>query len=434
MDDDEDHSLLVDLNTSLVLCSGEVRSVKKYANLAADSFFLKKEGQQMLFCLTRICKNYKHALPTELLTELTSTPASPSQTPVDDQSKNQDNSGALVLTESILNQTGQHCLSMVRTIVIDSPTSEELTFVRNLLPFIPHPRNIQINGGRFTSYDAELIESMVANIHFSNYLHSLKLNNIKLTSTCVNKIASLLHQAGNLHELDLSWNPLYSSVNDLVENLDHVTVLRLRGVNMGEKEAAVLGASLACINGLQELDISHNALGHGIIELANHLDCVPFLRVMNLQNTEMGEQEATAVFRCLPSITELEVLDLSSNPLGYGIIELAKHLNFVTGLKGLNLSDTQMGEEEVSALACALKDVPDLYKLDLSHNPLGRGISVLIQHLSSVPQLHFLWLFGVKMTKLEAKELCTANGIDRALATDYHVSVLFLLTFICPPF
>ena len=434
IDDDEVHSLLVDLNTSLVLCSGEVRSVKKYANLAADSFFLKKEGQQMLFCLTRICKDYSHALPTELLTELTSTPVSISQKPVNEQSKNQDISGTLALTENILDRTGPHCLSMVRDILIENnPTSDELTVVKNVLPFIPHPRDIDINSIIFTSYDAGLIESMVANIHFSDNLHSLKLNNINLTSMCGNEIASSLYQAGNLHELDLSENPLYSSVNDLVENLDRVTVLRLRDVNMGEKEAAVLGASLACINRLQELDISDNALGHGIIELANHLDCVPFLRVMNLQYTEMGEQEATAVFRCLPNISQLRSLDISDNPLGYGIIELVKHLNFVTGLKRLNLRDTQMGEEEVSALACALKDVTELDELDLSLNPaLGRGISVLIQHLSSVPQLGILFLFGVEMTKSEAEELCTACGIDRAVGTDYHVSVLFLLTFICP--
>ena len=60
---DEVHSLLVDLNTSLVLCSGEVRSLKRYADLPLDSFFLKKEGQQMLFCLTHICKNSDYALP-----------------------------------------------------------------------------------------------------------------------------------------------------------------------------------------------------------------------------------------------------------------------------------------------------------------------------------------------------------------------------------
>ena len=122
---------------------------------------------------------------------------------------------------------------MVQEIVIENgPTSEELTVVKNVLPFIPHPRDIEINGDTSASYNAGLIESMVAKIHFSVNLHSLKLTNINLTSTCVNGIARSLHQAGNLHELDLSRNPLHSSVNNLVENLDHLTVLRLSRVSM----------------------------------------------------------------------------------------------------------------------------------------------------------------------------------------------------------
>ena len=425
-------SLLLHLNTALVLCSGEVRSVKTYANLRLASFFLKKEGQQMLLCLTRIYKDYEDALPTELLTELTSTPVSPPQKSVDELSKNQDSSGALVLTENVLDQTGQHCLSMVREIEINNdPTSQELMVVKNVLRFITHPYKIKISGKVSTSYDAGLIESMVCSIHFSDNLHSLKLNNINLTATCANEIASSLHQAGNLHELDLSGNPLDSSVIGLFENLDHVTILRLHDVNMGEKEAALLGASLARIIKLQELDISHNALGHGIIELANHLDSVPSLTMLNLGKTEMGAKEATAVFRCLPSISLLQILHLSGNPLGYGIMELAKHLNFVPGLRQLWLIDTQMGEEEISALARALKNVPDLGTLDLSSNPLGRGVSALIQHLSSVPELDILWLYHVEMTKSEAEELCTAGGRLTILSTYYHVSFLFQLTFIC---
>jgi len=199
---------------------------------------------------------------------------------------------------------------------------------------------------------------------------------------------------------------------------------------MGEEEAAVLGASLARLNKLEKLDISRNALGHGIIELVNHIDCFPSLTELNLGNTEMGAEEATAVFQCLPSIALLQNLELSWNPLGYGIMELAKHLNSVPDLRMLWLCDTQMGEEEVSALARTLKDVPDLNALDLSLNPLGRGVSVLIQHLSSVPVLDDLNLDGVKMTKSEAEQLCTACGRYTTLSTAYHVSVLFLLTFI----
>ena len=86
-----------------------------------------------------------------------------------------------------------------------------------------------------------------------------------------------------------------------------------------------------------------------------------------------------------------------------------------------------MGEDEASALARALKDLPELWKLDLGWNPLGRGVRDLVQHLSSVPKLEYLSLFGVQMTKTEIEELYTAvKGRGITLFTDYNVRVFLL--------
>ena len=118
---------------------------------------------------------------------------------------------------------------------------------------------------------------------------------------------------------------------------------------------------------------------------------------------------------------------MSHNALDHGIIELAKNLNSVPNLTKLNLSDTNMGEDEASALARALKDVPELSGLDLGWNPLGRGVRDLVQHLSSVPKLENLYLWKVQMTKTEIEELYTAaKGRGIALFTDYHVRVFLL--------
>ena len=429
--DNDIFSIMLDLNTAVVSCSGKIRTVKTYTNVLRRDIFLKKEGQQMFFYLSRIYKGYGSALPTELLTELTSTPVSPPQKPVDDLSKNQDNGGALVLTKNVPKQTRPLCLSFVREIEIEDPTSEELMVVNDVLPFVRSPRNVDI----YSSRDVQLIESIVSNIQFTDNLHSLTLAGINLTAKCATDIASSLHQAPNLHKLDLSKNPLYSGVSDLAENLHHVpqlTELKLCNVNMGDKESATLAHSLKHVNKLQVLDLSYNPLGHGIIELAQHLNSVPDLNKLRLDHTQMGEEEATAVAHCgLKSLPQLKKLRLSFNPLGHGIIELAKHLCSVPNLTELWLYDTQMGEEEVSALARALKYVPELERLYLESNPLGRGVSDLIQHLSSIPKLRRLNLCRVKMTKKEAEELCTAvRGTNISLATDYHVSVLFLLTFV----
>ena len=472
--DDEIFSVMCDFNTTVVTCSGEVRELKRYDSLRALNFFLKKGGKQMLFCLNRIHKNPFKALPTELLTELTSAPVSPPQKSVDDLSKNQDN---------VLRQTGHHCLSFVGKITMTLATSEDITVVNTVLPFITRPKKIEIDGNFLTPASCEA--GLISNIHFTDRLHSLKLSDIRLTAKCATEIAKSLYQAPNLRKLDLSCNPLYSSVSDLARNLHHVpklTELKLINVQMGETECDALASSLNNVSKLRVLEIPGNPIGHGIMALAEHLSSLPELIALNLDDTEMKEKEATAIARCLPSLSQLQMIDLSGNKLGHGITELAKHLKCLPGLTELYLPATKMGKEEavaivrclpslsllqkldlsvnplghrivvlaeglegvpnltdlllnntrmgkkqVSALARALKHVPKLRTLHLGRNRLGRGVRILIQHLSSVPELRELALLGVKMTKAEAEDL---GAVRAAVISDYHVSVLFLLIFV----
>ena len=162
-------------------------------------------------------------------------------------------------------------------------------------------------------------------------------------------------------------------------------------------------------------------------QLAKNLHHAPQLTELKLQNVQMGEKECAALAASLQYLNKLKNLDMSHNALGHGIIELAKNLNSVPNLTVLNLSDTNMGEDEASALARALKDVPELSDLNLGWNPLGRGVRDLVQHLSSVPKLMHLSLFDVQMTKTEIEELCTAvKGRDITLFTDYNVRVFLL--------
>ena len=385
--DDDVSSIMRDLNAVLLTCSGEIKAVKKDDGLTRSKFFLKKEEKGMFFFLSRIINNVLHS---ELLTELTSAPVCSPQTAVDNLAKNEDNSSALCLAENRSDQTRQHCLSLVREININLPTSEDLIVLKNMFPLLTAPRDIiiwslsymtdQLIGKRACGELMETMTDMLRGVNFTDNLHKLRLRGINLTSECAAIIAKLLHQAPNLRELDLIENPLYSGVSDLAENLHHVpqlTMLLLRGVHMGDKEWTALAASLQYVNKLQTLNISNNPLGHGITELAKNLHSVPNLTELFLRNTNISE-------------------------------------------------------EEVSALVRALKDVPELGWLDLQSNPLGRGVSDLSQHLSSVPKLRALFLTGVQITKKQAEELCTAvrKSNIRAVKTDYHVSVLLLLSFV----
>ena len=485
--DDNVLSLLRDLETVLVTCYGDTTAeVEKCYYLDVNDSFLQKEGEHMIFYLTRIHRDYgdKHLRCIELLRALTSAPESPPQKPVD-HLQNRMNSNETVSTSG---RTQNHSLSFVREINLNSPTSQELTVVTNALPFVNGPRVIDISNN-LESCDDQLKESLFSCIPFTNSLYQLKLSCLNLTAKSATDIFKQLHQAHNIHELNLHLNNLHLAVSDLAENLHHLpqltqlnlswvkmgdkecrlfadslkfvrklkvlnlssnslgqgvielakhlfnvphlTELDLSITQMGEREVTAVACSLESISKLKNLNLSCNPLGQGITELATHLPSVPHLTELHLRVTQMGEKEVTAVARSLQSISKLKNLVLSCNPLGQGITELATHLPSVPHLTHLHLNDTQMGEKEVTAVARALKDLPELEWLDLSHNPLGRGVSELTQHLSGIPQLRGLGLENVKMTKKEASELCAAvQGKVIYLDTDYHVSFLLSLYFV----
>ena len=150
-----------------------------------------------------------------------------------------------------------------------------------------------------------------------------------------------------------------------------------------------------------------------------------------LSGVGMGNQECQLLATALKYVGNLLQVDLSCNPLGHGIRELAKHLHNVPHLKKLSLKDTQMGEEEVTALVRVFVCLPELRFLYLDKNPLGRGVTELIKYLRSNQRL-YLDLSMIQLTKKEATELCTlANERPSGgLFTDYHVSFSFVICII----
>ena len=220
----------------------------------------------------------------------------------------------------------------------------------------------------------------------------------------------------------------------LLNNLHHVprlSELRLCYVDMGNQECQLLATALKYVDKLRSLKLPKNPLGHGISELAKHLHSVPHLEKLDLTDTQMGEEEVTDLAHSLQNVTQLSQLFLSNNPLAHGISELAKHLHNAPHLVELSLNDTQMGEEEVTALVRALVYLPKLHFLYLEKNPLGRGVTELIKYLRS-NKLLYLNLRMIQLTKKEATELCTlANEIrSHSLLTDYYVSFSFVICII----
>ena len=328
-------SVMSDLDTVVVTCYGDVKSVNMYHVPDPDEFFIKNVGHRLVFCGTRLEL-------IEQLRPLISAPKSSLQEP-DHVSQNHDVCSSLHLTEETSDQTLTPSLSYLREIKIGGPTSELVSLLSNL------------------------------------------------------------HHVPRLSELHLC------------------------NVDMGNQECQLLASALKYVGKLRMLRLSPNPLGQGIRELAKHLHSVPHLKELHLNATQMGEEEVTTLAHSLQNVTQLSELELSFNPLGHGISELAKHLPNVPHLKKLYLRDTQMGEEEVTALARTLVYLPELKYLKLDKNPLVRGVSELIDYVSSSSRLRGLSLWKVRLTKKEATELFTLADERRIhLESDYHVSFPFV--------
>ena len=374
-------SIMCDLQAVVVplYCDHDSKLVNTYKDLALYEPFVKKEEQQMVLYITRLRHLCNSQLYLDLLND-TSEPQSPTSQTVDEVPQDETNNSSR-LTKETSGQTGQHSLSYLREVEVYHPSPEELLVVCKLLKFLNRLETLQIKlddkywqEGLHGVQVVESLLSLISCTYFTGSLHSLGLTFFRMTFT--DRTVRSLSQAPNLRRLNLSWNSLlYSGIKNLTESLHHLknlTHLELCGVGIGHLECQLLSTSLKYVGNLQLLDLSQNPLAHGILELSKHLNCIPRLHDLALCHTDMGEMEVTS-------------------------------------------------------LARALKDTPELERLDLSHNPLGRGVGELIKHLKSVPRVLNLKLSSVPLTRKEASDLYTAVASLTSrfvlIETDYHVSV-----------
>ena len=143
----------------------------------------------------------------------------------------------------------------------------------------------------------------------------------------------------------------------------------------------------------------------------------------------MDEDGGRALSDCLQSLARLEVLDISHNPLGSAVAVIADNLCKATSLADLNMTDTKMGAEEATALGSSLMFLQNLTTLSVGSNPLAQGVSVLVWNLSEKTKLKRLNMENVEMSGEEVDNVAKACKKIQSLAivNDYLVSNLCVI-------
>ena len=414
-------SIMDDLDALVVTASGErkasdfVRKLSKFEVLT--SLFLRRREDKIFLHFTQVA-----GIDVTVLNELT---LPMPNLPLD---SSHDQRHDVEPTSKMNCQTRHHCFSLAKKIEIYEIEDDEfIGVISNMVPLLESPQEITL-GGSQQPFEPSHIERLAKGMNITESLQRLRLHRMSLNEQSSTIVASALHQASNLQELLLSENPLGDSVSCLAENLQHVQqleTLELNGVLMDEEAFSYLANSLSFVPELKVLSVSRNNLGPSITVLADNLYSVCGLTHLELSQTKMDEEGATALSSGLRSLAKLEVLDVSHNSLGSAIIAIADHLQRTPCLTELNMTHTEMGCDEVTAVANSLKYLQNLRMLSVGFNPLGRGVCVLVQHLTKVPKLRNLSLGSVQMGDEEVDAVSKASKRTRSVAitTDYLVSM-----------
>ena len=412
-------SIMDDLNSVIVIASEEgkasdfVRRQTKVEVLA--SLFLKCKKNEMCLHFSQIS-----SVVIGALNEVTPTSMGTiHQTHTD----HKETRGSDEATEDE-RRARQHCFSLAKKIDIDE-IHGDMT-ISHVMPLLARPREIALQSLHESSKPQE-IECLVSGISITECLQRLRLHKICLTAQLLPILTDVFHEASNLQELYLSENPLGSSIRCLADNLHHVqnlTVLELSNVLMDERAFSDLANSLCHVPNLKVLSVSRNQLRTSISELADNLGYIPLLTDLELSNTQMDEEGARALANNLQVLSKLENLDISHNPLGGAVVVIAENLYRATCLTELNMTDTKMGAEEITALISSLRSFQNLRILSVGYNPLAQGVRDLVENLYKISKLKRLNLENVEMGEEQVD--CVKSAWKRnqslAIANDYFVS------------
>ena len=236
------------------------------------------------------------------------------------------------------------------------------------------------------------------------------INRNRLTSMGIKNIPKYLEKNLFIQTLNLSGNSLKNEGFDLIcKGLNNnISLLNLNISNNDIQENAIR-QSLKRINTtkLYSLNLSNNPiLDEGLIILTNSLRHFPDLRVIQVSNCGIEFGGFKELLKILQSVRRIETVDISKNKLSSNKFDQLKTYFCSFGIKNLNLSRCQLGDESAYPLGECLLLNETIKKINISNNKI-----------SDIGFKSFVYLFKNNMT-IESFD-CSCNFISNKTAKDF---------------
>ena len=295
------------------------------------------------------------------------------------------------------NQLSKQATERLANFIKHNTKLQELCLVSNdlqsgaitILKAIQSISSLKVLALNNNSLSEEVTKDLEAAIIANNLLEKIWLDNNHLKSSGI-VITTALSKFSKLQELDLS-------------------NIRNKSDKLAISIAAVV-ASNPCFTSL--ILINSNLQSDDVIAIAQALNCISTLRILNLQQNQITDKAANALASAILHNTGLQKLCLGSNLLKVGLKDIAKALAKISSLKMLDLNNNLFIEEVADDLAAVISTNSLLEKVWLGNIYLGSSIILVLNALNRISLLKELNLNSIKC-KSDDLPLKVANIFKR---------------------
>ena len=181
-------------------------------------------------------------------------------------------------------------------------------------------------------------------------------------------------------------------------------------------------AAAVCVNyNLKRLKLANNNFQHHAVVLAQALSQVKTLTELDMSNNNMTDVVVDALALAVENNSLLQKVNLRGNVLKTnGITKIAQSLSWNSRLKVLDISNNQITEDAADAIAIALLSNANLEELYLGSNSLGLGTQKVAATLKEISTLKVLDLDNNNASDAAADDVA-------AVVSSNQVEKLFLV-------
>ena len=201
------------------------------------------------------------------------------------------------------------------------------------------------------------------------------INRNRLTAKGIKNIVKYLENNLFIETLNLSGNSLKNEGFDLIcKGLNNNISLYNLNISNNEILDSGIKNSLKRISTtkLYSINLSNNQiLDEGLIALTNNLRHFPELRVINVSNCGIEFRGFKELLKTLQSVRRIESLDISKNRLSSNKFGQLRAYFCAFGIKFLNLSKCELGDESTYNLGECLLQNETIKKLNISNNKIS---------------------------------------------------------------